>query len=195
MKDRNKEYPNRYELKDIVTGQIVATYDLVRAEGGGEDGTPLNKTTLLEDNVADSLGLTPATATPSDAFKELAKLSKTIVETGSLNGWTWEKRADGMAFATLRRNIGTVTCLNALGNMYASNSISVAFPFTFVEIPICILKHESNDTGYAFDYSTGPATEATTTTKSHSIRLARIASASIALNGVVIVCTVQGRWK
>lgn len=42
--DRKVQYPNRYELKDIITGETVATYDLVPAQGEIiNEGTPINR--------------------------------------------------------------------------------------------------------------------------------------------------------
>lgn len=55
--DRNVQYPNRYELKDTITGETVATYDIVPAQGEViEEGTPINRE-LFESIAADFNGI------------------------------------------------------------------------------------------------------------------------------------------
>ena len=68
MKDRVPLYPGRVRLTPV-SGQ-ENTYDMVRADEPTQEGTPLNKASLLKDSTATLLGL-PDTAVPDDAFVSL----------------------------------------------------------------------------------------------------------------------------
>ena len=68
MQDRVSLYPGRVKLEPVA-GQ-VNTYDLTRADQPTQEGTPLNKASLLKDSTAALLGL-PKTAVPDDAFVAL----------------------------------------------------------------------------------------------------------------------------
>lgn len=69
MKDRIPRYPNRVRLTPV-SGQ-ANVYDLVRADSPTEEGTPLNKSTLLTDDTASLLGLS-GNPTVNDALNALA---------------------------------------------------------------------------------------------------------------------------
>ena len=56
MKDRVPTYPGRVRLIPVA-GQ-ENTYDIVRADEPQQEGTPINKATLLDDATAEKLGLT-----------------------------------------------------------------------------------------------------------------------------------------
>ena len=68
MQDRVSLYPGRVKLTPVA-GQ-ENTFDMVRADQPTQEGTPLNKATLLKDVTASILGL-PNTAVPDDAFLAL----------------------------------------------------------------------------------------------------------------------------
>lgn len=68
MQDRVSLYPGRVKLEPVA-GQ-ANTYDLTRADQPTQEGTPLNKASLLKDSTAALLGL-PKTAVPDDAFVAL----------------------------------------------------------------------------------------------------------------------------
>lgn len=70
MKDRIPTYPGRVRLTPV-SGE-ENTYDLERADQPTEVGTPINKSTLLSDPVAQALGLGD-TAVPNDVFSLIAK--------------------------------------------------------------------------------------------------------------------------
>lgn len=90
MKDRISLYPGRVELTPV-PGQ-TNVYDMIRADEPQEVGTPLNKATLLKDDVAMLLGLDPKNATPNDVFEILLNEITTIRNTsvkvvyGAYNG-------------------------------------------------------------------------------------------------------------
>lgn len=65
MKDRVPRYPGRVKMTPVA-GQ-ANTFDMVRADDPTQEGTPLNKTTLLKDATAALFGL-GANAVPDDAF-------------------------------------------------------------------------------------------------------------------------------
>lgn len=73
MKDRVPRYPGRVKLTPV-SGQ-ANTYDMVRADQPTQEGTTLNKDTLLKDTTAASLGLT-GDPTVDEAFAKLAKKSE-----------------------------------------------------------------------------------------------------------------------
>lgn len=68
MQDRVPLYPGRVTLTPVA-GQ-ANTYDMTRADQPIQEGTPLNKATLLKDYTANLLGL-PNTAVPDDALLAL----------------------------------------------------------------------------------------------------------------------------
>ena len=69
MRDRIPTYPGRIKLTAVPGAKD--TFDMVRADVPLEEGTPLNKATLLADSTAALLGL-GADATPDDAVAKLA---------------------------------------------------------------------------------------------------------------------------
>ena len=66
MKDRIPTYPGRVKLTPV-SGQ-ENTYDMVRADSPVQEGTPLNKSTLLKDSTSTAIGLTNDDPTVDDAF-------------------------------------------------------------------------------------------------------------------------------
>lgn len=66
MKDRIPLYPGRVKLT-AVDGQ-PGVYDMVRADDATEQGTPLSKATLLDDDTAALFGLTGDAATVNNAL-------------------------------------------------------------------------------------------------------------------------------
>lgn len=68
MKNRVPTYPGRVTLTPV--SGAANTYDMVRADVPIEEGTPLNKETLLQDSTAASLEL-GEDATPDDALKKI----------------------------------------------------------------------------------------------------------------------------
>lgn len=85
MKDRIPLYPGRVKLNPV-SGQ-ANTFDLVRADQPTQEGTPLNKASLLKDATAALFGLGTG-AVPDDVLAELGKYkqywwrrrAKTVVE-------------------------------------------------------------------------------------------------------------------
>ena len=69
MQDRVSLYPGRVKLEPVA-GQ-ANLYDLTRADQPTQEGTPLNKASLLKDATASLLGL-GTSAVPDDAFLALA---------------------------------------------------------------------------------------------------------------------------
>ena len=82
MKDRVPTYPNRVILNPVA-GQ-ENTYDIVRADEPQQEGTPLNKATLLDDATAEKLGLT---GDPTVNQALAAILQKPIQATLAADGW------------------------------------------------------------------------------------------------------------
>lgn len=69
MKDRIPTYAGRVKL--IPVPNQPNTYDAARADEPVQEGTPLNKNTLLTDETAAELGLGENEATPDKALKKL----------------------------------------------------------------------------------------------------------------------------
>ena len=82
MKDRVPTYPGRVTLIPVA-GQ-ENTYDIVRADEPQQEGTPINKATLLNDATAEKLGLT-GDPTVNDALAGI--LQKPIQATLAADGW------------------------------------------------------------------------------------------------------------
>lgn len=68
MKNRVPTYPGRVTLTPV--SGAANTYDMVRADVPIEEGTPLNKDTMLQDSTAALLSL-ETDATPDDALKAM----------------------------------------------------------------------------------------------------------------------------
>ena len=71
MQDRVSLYPGRVKLEPVA-GQ-ANTYDLTRADQPTQEGTPLNKASLLKDTTAALFGLNGA-AVPDDVLKAIGGL-------------------------------------------------------------------------------------------------------------------------
>ena len=75
MQDRVSLYPGRVKLEPVA-GQ-ANTYDLTRADQPTQEGTPLNKASLLKDATAELFGL-GTDALPDDVLAAIAPLTKKI---------------------------------------------------------------------------------------------------------------------
>lgn len=79
MKNRSVEYPGRFQMTDVLTGDVYI-FDVVRAEGNvSEAGTPYNTANVLSDATATALGLDDS-ATPNDAFAAIATKLNGLVD-------------------------------------------------------------------------------------------------------------------
>ena len=87
MKDRIPLYPGRVKLTPV-DGQENA-YDMTRADQPTQEGTPLNKASLLSDSSAEAYGLAPESATPNDAFALLSRFNS-----GLGNDYIWSKNTE-----------------------------------------------------------------------------------------------------
>ena len=123
MQDRVSLYPGRVKLEPVA-GQ-ANTYDLTRADQPTQEGTPLNKASLLKDTTASLFGL-DNTAVPDDAFS----LIKTLLDTA-------QSTANGRARVSTGTYVGT-------GTTGASNKKSLIFDFP---VQFFIL-HDGSDTMY-----------------------------------------------
>ena len=86
MKDRVVEFPNRYKLVPVA-GQ-ENTYDFVAVPGAiTEEGTPINKNTLLTDAVAERFGL-EGNPTVNEAFAKSAVKWTLTAANLPVSGWT-----------------------------------------------------------------------------------------------------------
>lgn len=107
MRDRVSLYPGRVKLVPVA-GQ-ENTYDMVRADSPTQDGTPLNKDSLLKDATAALYGL-GSDAVPDDAFASLTNCFAQILVTtspntkvtASLNGKTVSATSDSSGLAILK---------------------------------------------------------------------------------------------
>lgn len=118
MQDRVSLYPGRVKLTPVA-GQ-ANTYDLTRADQSTQEGTPLNKASLLKDSTAALFGL-GTDAVPDDAFSRLSRFHK-----GLGNEYLWEKSKldeisyvnspDPNAYPPAVSDGYTYTALGQLGN-------------------------------------------------------------------------------
>lgn len=82
MQDRVAQYPNRFKLNPVDGQENVV--DLERMDGATQNGTPLNKSTLLSDETARMFNLeeNSPSVTPDIVFRELGRRTswKKVVE-------------------------------------------------------------------------------------------------------------------
>lgn len=97
MKDRIPTYAGRVKL--IPVPNQPNTYDAVRADEPVQEGTPLNKQTLLNSEVEEEYGLSED-ATPSDVFLAIKEKLDKSVESG-LRGYTTSDFATAAKVVTL----------------------------------------------------------------------------------------------
>lgn len=83
MQDRVSLYPGRVKLEPVA-GQ-ANLYDLTRADQPTQEGTPINKASLLKDTTAALYGL-GADAVPDDALHLLSRFQR-----GLGNEYIWAK--------------------------------------------------------------------------------------------------------
>ena len=112
MQDRIPLYPGRVKMTPVA-GQ-ANTFDMVRADDPTQEGTPLNKATLLKDATAALYGLGTG-AVPDDVLAELGKYKQ-----------YWWRRIPAVwhdAYATL----GDVTSVKTGGNSSSSATYSISY--------------------------------------------------------------------
>lgn len=97
MKDRIPTYAGRVKL--IPVPNQPNTYDAVRADEPVQEGTPLNKQTLLNSEVEEEYGLSED-ATPSDVFLAIKEKLDKSVESG-LRGYTTSNLTTSTKIVTL----------------------------------------------------------------------------------------------
>lgn len=90
MQDRVPLYPGRVTLTPV-SGQ-ANTFDLLRADQPTQEGTPINKATLLKDATAALFGL-PNTAVPDDALHLLSRF-----QSGLGNEYIWAKYTQSISY-------------------------------------------------------------------------------------------------
>lgn len=126
--DRVVQYPGRVTMTP--TGN-ANEYDLARAEGNvTEQGTPFNADTfneianqIIEDAVAE--------AVPDAVAQALTAVGKRVTETGTSNGWTYEKYSDGTMRATQQTSIGPTWNSIASGFFAAQKDLTAPSGMTF----------------------------------------------------------------
>ena len=96
MQDRVPLYPGRVTMTPVF-GQ-ANTYDMERADQPLQQGTPLNKATLLKDATAALYGLGTG-AVPDDVLAELGKYKQ----------YWWKRRTNGSAWRPVYGSTSTVT--------------------------------------------------------------------------------------
>ena len=154
MQDRVPLYPGRVTLTPVA-GQ-ANTYDLVRADQPTQEGTPLNKATLLKDVTASILGL-PNTAVPDDAFLALTigvgtygfrvkvQLSDgtpvegaTVSGITALTGSTLVSGADGIVLGKSTSKTVTISCTSPYIDQAAPANQSVTATGTVTDVTLTL---------------------------------------------------------
>ena len=107
MKDRVPLYPGRVTLTPV-SGQ-ANTYDLTRADQPTQEGTPLNKASLLKDATAALFGL-GTDAVPDDVLSRLSRF-----QSGLGNEYVWGKYTKSISYGN---NLTT----SQINIMYGSSS-------------------------------------------------------------------------
>lgn len=127
MKDRVPLYPGRVTLTPV-SGQ-ANTYDLTRADQPTQEGTPLNKASLLKDATAALFGL-GTDAVPDDALHLLSRFPS-----GLGNEYIWSKSqyqeiktSSSLSFSG--KNTSSILCSNQI-TLDSSGNISLFNPETY----------------------------------------------------------------
>lgn len=84
MRNRIPTYPGRVRL--VPVAGMENTYDLIRADEATDEGTPLNKSTLLTDGTAKALRLVQEDPTVDDALFRLSDACMVIERAGAPSG-------------------------------------------------------------------------------------------------------------
>lgn len=154
MQDRVPLYPGRVTLTPVA-GQ-ENTFDMARADQPTQEGTPLNKATLLKDVTASILGL-PNTAVPDDAFLALTigvgtygfrvkvQLSDgtpvegaTVSGITALTGSTLVSGADGIVLGKSTSKTVTISCTSPYIDQAAPSSQSVTATGTITDVTLTL---------------------------------------------------------
>lgn len=154
MQDRVPLYPGRVTLTPVA-GQ-ANTFDMARADQPTQEGTPLNKATLLKDVTASILGL-PNTAVPDDAFLALTigvgtygfrvkvQLSDgtpvegaTVSGITALTGSTLVSGADGIVLGKSTSKTVTISCTSPYIDQAAPSSQSVTATGTITDVTLTL---------------------------------------------------------
>lgn len=157
MQDRVSLYPGRVKLTPVA-GQ-ENTFDLVRADQPTQEGTPLNKATLLKDVTASILGL-PNTAVPDDAFLALTigvgtygyrvKIQladgtpvegATVSGIEALTGSTLVSGADGIVLGKSTSKTVTIGCTSPYIDQTAPASQSVTASGTITDVTLTLINN------------------------------------------------------
>lgn len=117
MKDRVPTYPGRVKLTPVA-GQ-ENTYDMERADSPAQEGTPLNKATLLTDTVAALLGLSDE-ATVNDMLAALA------ATTSISRGGSGQTTAEGALYAFINGATALETTGLSTGDYLGIGDVSAA---------------------------------------------------------------------
>lgn len=154
MRDRVSLYPGRVKLTPVA-GQ-ENTFDLVRADQPTQEGTPLNKATLLKDVTASILGF-PDTAVPDDVFLaliigvgtygyrikiQLADGSPvegaTVSGLEALTGSTLVSGADGIVLGKSTSQTVTIECTSPYIDQAAPASQSITATGTITDVTLTL---------------------------------------------------------
>ena len=130
--DRVVQYPGRVTMTP--TGN-TNEYDLARAEGNvTEQGTPFNADTfnlIANQILSDATDAAVAEAVPDAVAQALTAVGKYVVETGTSNGWTYEKYSDGTMRATRQTSVGPTWNSVVSGFYAAQTDLTVPSGMTF----------------------------------------------------------------
>lgn len=154
MQDRVSLYPGRVKLEPVA-GQ-ANLYDLTRADQPTQEGTPLNKASLLKDYTCGLLGLSSA-AVPDDALLALligvgyygyrVKVQYTdgtpaegvtVSGISALPGSSLVTGADGIAVGRSSSASVTINCTSPYIDQKAPASQSVASTGTITDVPLTL---------------------------------------------------------
>lgn len=127
MQDREPTYPGRVTLTPVYG--LANTYDMERADRPLQEGTPLNKASLLKDATAALFGL-GTDAVPDDALHLLSRFSS-----GLGNEYIWSKSqyqeiktSSSLSFSG--KNTSSILCSNQI-TLDSSGNISLFNPETY----------------------------------------------------------------
>lgn len=165
MKDRIPTYPGRVKLIPVA-GQ-ANTYDIVRADKPRQEGTPLNKSTLLSDTTKSALGLTQSDPTVNDALAKIKELidaandytdSKARIEAGhySGTGTYGENNPNSLSFNFAPKVLIVFRCSTSTSNAGGQFESAEAWSNYFIQVTSLMTTNFTAGRGFGAWFRTPP---------------------------------------
>lgn len=183
MKDRISLYPGRVRLTPV-SGQ-TNVYDLERADEPLQEGTPLNKNSILKDATAALFGMTE-NALPDEVLAKIA-----LILNGGAEYYSWTKQEIEITIAGSTQSVSlsaTITYSSEVGfddsgNAGLSNSTSASRPTSTTAVNSLLSGKYFEESGQIYKYvSCASASSKSATVNAYLVTLTITRSSVISTN-------------